>query len=227
MHALLLHGAGGGGWEWTVWRRVFAAHGVAAHAPDLQPVADGLEATRFDDYLVQARAWAGALAQPRVLVGASLGGLLALRLASEVHAAALVLVNPLPPAPLSQRLAPRAWEARVPWQRTASLAGTMAALPDADAATWQAAWRRWRDESGAVLAEAGAGLAVERPACPVLLLASTADADVPCAVSTALAAELGADLLHCDGDSHVGPLLGRSAGLRARLVVSWTLQRGR
>lgn len=227
MHALLLHGAGGGGWEWAVWRRVFAAHGIDAHAPDLQPAAGGLAATGFDDYLAQARAWAAALPAPRLLVGASLGGLLALRLAAHGDAAALVLVNPLPPAPLACRLPPRDWPDVVPWQRTASLEGTRAALPDADDATCQAAWRRWRDESGAVLAAARAGVAATTPACPVLVLASTADADVPFAVSAALAAQLGADFARCEGDSHVGPLLGRSAARRAALAASWTLQRGR
>ena len=96
-HALLLHGAGGGGWEWNIWRGVFAAGGIEPVAPDLQPAAAGLAATTFEDYLQQARAALAALPRPRAVIGASLGGLLAMALPDAADA--LVLMNPLPPSP--------------------------------------------------------------------------------------------------------------------------------
>lgn len=221
VHALLIHGAGAGGWEWDGWRRVLAAGGVAAIAPDLLPGAGGLAATRLADYRRQVVHAALGLPQPRVLVGASLGGLLALAAAAEVQPQALVLVNALPPAPLHASLPPR--EAPGPvvhWGRDATLAGTRRALPDADEATCLHAWRRWRDESGAVLAEALAGVSVATPACPVLVLASRHDDDVPAAVSRQLAEHLQAQFVLVDG-SHVGPLLGRAWASSARLVAAW------
>ena len=36
--AVFVHGAGGGGWEWAIWQRVFAAHGWRSVARDLLPV---------------------------------------------------------------------------------------------------------------------------------------------------------------------------------------------
>ena len=48
-----VHGAGGGGWEWDRWRPVCAAAGWSLHTPDLQPAAEGIEATGFADYLQQ------------------------------------------------------------------------------------------------------------------------------------------------------------------------------
>ncbi|MBY4597759.1 alpha/beta fold hydrolase, partial [bacterium BD-1] len=75
--AVFVHGAGGGGWEWAAWRRVFAAAGWNALAPDLWPAPAGLAATSLADYAVQVRGWLAAAPRPRVLVGASLGGLLA------------------------------------------------------------------------------------------------------------------------------------------------------
>ena len=54
-------------------------------------------ATRLQDYQAQVRAALAALPRPRVLVGASLGGLLALDAAEGADA--VVLVNPLPPVP--------------------------------------------------------------------------------------------------------------------------------
>lgn len=218
-HALLLHGAGGGGWEWNSWRGVFAASDIEAATPDLQPAARGLAATTFDDYLQQAHAALVALPRPRAVVGASLGGLLAMACAGEADA--LVVVNPLPPLPWSQQMPVRDWPDVVPWRRDARLASTRRALPDSDDATALFAFRRWRDEAGAVLRVAQAGVEVAKPGCPVLCIASSQDEDVPPALTRALAAVWSADLLQAPSPGHVGPLLGRGAPAVAAQVVAW------
>ena len=216
---LMVHGGGGGAWEWAVWRGVFESAGLRVHAPDLQPAAGGLEATGLRDYLAQVRAALEALPKPRAVVGASLGGLLASACADAADA--LVVVNPLPPAPWHARLPAREWPAVVPWQRDARLTGTRAALPDADEATALFAFRHWRDESGRAMREAQAGLAVPRPGCPVLCIASMADEDVPPALTAALAREWDASLLRAQAASHVGPLLGRGAADCAAQALAW------
>ena len=63
-HAVFVHGAGGGGWEWNIWRRVFAASGWHTTAPDLQPVAAGLAATRLDAYAEQVVIWSHGSTRP-------------------------------------------------------------------------------------------------------------------------------------------------------------------
>lgn len=217
---VFVHGAGGGGWEWAVWARVFAAEGHAVLAPDLQAAADGLAATCLADYSAQVGEWIASarIAAPgrRVaLVGASLGGLLAL-----IHAAAadaLVLVNPIPPDGLP---GPVPEGATVPWGREASLAGTRRALPDADDLAALYAFRRWRDESGDVVRQARAGVPGSAVAVPTRILASADDADVPCEGSTELASKLSASLHRLPG-SHVGPLLGRHAAGAAAAAVEW------
>lgn len=218
-HALLLHGAGGGGWEWKLWCGVLAASGIEPAAPDLLPAAAGLSATRYEDYLRQAGAALAALPRPRAVIGASMGGLLAMDCAEAVDA--VVLVNPLPPAPWAASLPSRDWSDVVPWQREARLASTRRALPDADAATALYAFRHWRDESGAVLRAAHAGIRVNKPACPVLCIASRQDEDVPPALTRALAEAWGADLIEADSPSHVGPLLGHCATGVAIQVAAW------
>lgn len=222
-HALLLHGAGGGGWEWNLWRRVLAAKGIQTHAPDLLPAATGLRDTKFDDYRRQVTDALAVLPRPRVVIGASLGGLLAACAAHEVETDAQVLINPLPPAPWSAQLPARAWPDIVPWQRDARLAGTRRALPDADDATALFAFRHWRDESGAVLGEARSGIAIPPPTCPVLCIASSEDEDVPPAITCALAEAWSADLIRMPGMSHVGPLLGRESALPAARVAHWLM----
>jgi pimeloyl-ACP methyl ester carboxylesterase len=198
---------------------VLDAAGIRVAAPDLQPAAGGLAATAFDDYRAQAQAALRALPQPRAAVGASLGGLLALACAGEADA--LVLVNPLPPAPWARRLPPRDWPDLVPWRRDARLASTRRALPDADDATALFAFRRWRDESGAVLRAAAEGIEVAAPVCPVLCITSMHDEDVPPELTRELAREWRADLIAVPSSSHVGPLLGRGATAVAAQVAAW------
>lgn len=218
--ALLVHGAGGGAWEWNLWRDALEAHAIAVHVLELQPSPAGLAATTLQDYRAQVGDALQALPHPRVLIGASLGGLLAAMCAD--HSDALVLVNPLPPAPWHRQLPPRDWSADpVPWRRNARLASTRNALCDADEASVTFAFRHWRDESGSVLREARAGVEIGKPACPALLIASARDEDVPPRIISAMATEWRADLLETLASSHVGPLLGRAAPAIARQAVAW------
>lgn len=219
-HAVLVHGAGGGAWEWNLWRGVWAARGIAMTCPELQPVAEGWAATGLGAYVAQVGAAVAGAPRPRVVVGASLGGLLAMRCADAADA--LVLVNPLPPAPWSGGLPPPEERDVVPWRTTARLAGTRRALPDSDDATALFAFRHWRDESGRVLREARQ-CAVDRPACPILCIASSRDADVPPAVTEALADAWQAECWRVPGD-HVSPLLGRQAPALGARVADWLSQ---
>jgi pimeloyl-ACP methyl ester carboxylesterase len=218
-----VHGAGGGGWEWAIWARVFADRGFAVIAPDLKPSVGGIEQTAFADYREQVLDWSRGAGEGAVLIGASLGGLLAV--AHAVRPAALILVNPLPPAGVLARPLHEPWPALVPWARARSLASTQRAMPDADDAARLFALRRWRDESGAVLNEARDGIAVEAPRCPTLFLASEDDADIPPAAVRALAVRFAADFRSIPDASHVGPLLGRSAAHVAAQACSWVGER--
>lgn len=220
MKVVMVHGAGGGGWEWRLWAEVFGAAGRSVLAPDLLPSAGGLAATRFGDYRDQVCRWCRMSDGSVVLIGASLGGLLALSAAADCSPAALVLVNPMPPKGTEPW--PR-FSLRPPivrWSQSA-FANTRAAVPDADvdAARW--AHTRWRDESGAVMNEAGAGLSVSAPGCPVLVLSAADDRDVPSATSRAVAATLAADFVCVPGCSHVGILLGHQAAAAATLALAW------
>jgi len=218
--AVLVHGAGGGPWEWNAWARMFTAEGIAAALPELMPVPAGLTSTRLTDYAAQVRAAALSAPAPRVLIGASLGGLLVWMNADSADA--LVLVNPLPAAPWHVRMPPRnPYPAIVPWRRQRSLAGTRRALFDADEAACLYAFRHWRDESGAAMNEALAGVATPRPDCRVLVIVSERDQDVPPMSSLALVDAIGADVLRLPGASHAGILLGRSAATAVAHTVAW------
>lgn len=221
--AVLVHGAGGGAWEWAAWRRALLAAGLVVRAPELHAVPGGLAATGLDDYQRQVDGCVDDCTAPVVLVGASLGGLLAWRAAGRPGVAALVLINPLPPAPWHRALPP-AREGRdgvVEWGRRASLAGTRKALPGADAASALLAFRGWRDESARVLAQARLGVPAGVPGVPGLVLISDADADVPPTTSAELAAACGFDPVRLAGAGHVDPLLGRARVPAIRAAVDW------
>ena len=207
---LFIHGAGGGGWEWNIWTRVFQAHGFDVHAPDCLPLTSGLAKTRLQDYQLQMQQHLSAMNSPRTIIGASLGGLLALMNAD--HANALVLINPMPPTPFHLQMPTREnYPDIIPWQSRASLQGTRRALFDGDEMTCLYALRHWRNESGAVMNAAMAGINIIQPMCPVLVMASEHDRDVPFSVSKTLANNLNASFINLPASSHVGPLLGRTA----------------
>lgn len=216
---MCIHGAGGGGWEYAKWQPIFAAAGYHFMAHDLQPSAAGLAATRFDDYVAQLLHWLPP-AKPPILIGASMGGILALKVAETVQPAALVLVNSVPPAGVGAPRTAKAYPPIIEWAN-GSLGETRDALFDSDEATIRWAWPRWRDESGAVLQEIAAGITVRPPTCPTLVVLGERDTDIPVQAALALAAWAGADVHLYHGMSHVGPLLSRRAAAVAQMVVAW------
>lgn len=224
---VFVHGAGGGGWEWAIWQRVFAVRELRTCAPDLLPAAAGLAGTSFADYRAQVASWccpeSAEQPAPILLVGASLGGLLAMAVAAEVAAHALLLINPLPPDGLVSKAHAEPYPAIIPWARDRSIAGTCRAMPDADDAARLFAWRRWRDESGLALGQARQGVAVETPICPILILGSDNDEDVAETISRELAARFHADYRCLPNSSHVGPLLGRQAAGIAERAADWLI----
>lgn len=217
---VLVHGAGGGGWQWRAWAPALARAGLAVLAPDLRHGRAGPAATTLDDYQAQVDAWTAGAGPGAVLVGASLGGLLALRAAARHRAAALVLVNAVPPAGVRPWPAFRERPALVAWS-AAPLQASRRALPGLPLAHVRAIHRRWRDESGQVLAQAAAGVACAAPACPVLVLAGAGDTEIPPATSRGLAAALAGACLVLPGEDHLSPLLGPRAATVAALATAW------
>lgn len=130
--ALLVHGAGGGGWEYELWRDAFDRRGWRVVARDLQPDAFGLAATSADDYVGQLAQWLppAERSSELVIVGASMGGALALRAAATLRPKALVLVNSVVPRPWAQRATTKPVPDVLRWAGS-SLERTARAMPDA------------------------------------------------------------------------------------------------
>jgi pimeloyl-ACP methyl ester carboxylesterase len=223
---VLIHGAGGGGWEWDHWKPVFTKAGWQFVAKDLVPAKAGLPATTVEDYAAQVVSWVPANAGPLVLVGASMGGVLSLmaaeRLSGKRTISAVVLVNSVPPREVER---PTLTEVKT-YPEIVKWAGgprkeTADAMPDSDEKTIEFAWKRWRDESGKVMNALRAGIPVPAPKAPALVVIGEKDTDIAPATSRAIASYLKADVHEYAGMSHVGPLLGRRAGEVARATLAW------
>jgi pimeloyl-ACP methyl ester carboxylesterase len=149
-----LHGIGLGGWLWDPWLPLFAAQGLTVHAATLPGHDDGADAG-IDDMVAAVEAHIATISGPVVLVGHSLGGLVAQLVAARrpegqpLHG--LALVCPLVPANVQLVPDPRAlaalatsgWKVlgdvaggravRVPWSLYRSVGLDVMPEPDARA----------------------------------------------------------------------------------------------
>jgi pimeloyl-ACP methyl ester carboxylesterase len=218
--AIFIHGAGGGGWEWDAWTPIFEKAGWKCIAEDLQPSKGGIGQTRFVDYLAQVEHKAKSQ-QPRsvILIGASMGGILALKAGENIKPDAIVLANSVGPKGVGNPN-PKNYPKVVEWSK-GTLQETREAMPDSDEAIIQFAFRHWRDESGAVLNEISQGIEVKPPPCPTLIVVGDQDTDVPPSTGREIAKKFNAQLMEFKGMSHVGPLLGIRAPEVATSVLEW------
>jgi pimeloyl-ACP methyl ester carboxylesterase len=98
----MVHGAFCGSWVFDAWRTMFAAKGFAVHTPLLrhhEPGADkaALGRTGLSDYVSDLCTLVERIDGSPVVIGHSLGGLLAQMLAARAQVRALVLLAPSPP----------------------------------------------------------------------------------------------------------------------------------
>ena len=216
--AVMIHGAGGGGWEYKFWQTRFEQDGYRVIAPDLRPVNGDYAKTKLSDYVSQIVAASGA--QPDVLIGASMGGVLVLKAAEQLHPRAIVLVCSTLPAGLVPKSEAKPYPDIIRWAG-GPYSDTLASMPDSDEQTRRFAHPRWRDESGQVLNAIHDGVPVTKPECPVLSIIPDADDTIPSENQVVLSKWAKSDVLRFAGMSHVGPLLSTKATVVAEAVLGW------
>jgi pimeloyl-ACP methyl ester carboxylesterase len=96
---IMVHGAFCGGWTFDAFRRPFEAAGHVVQTPDLLGHGDGaLVAGRsMVDYAKQIAALCEACDEPPILIGHSMGGLVAQMAAARASVSRLILLAPSPP----------------------------------------------------------------------------------------------------------------------------------
>ncbi len=212
---ILVHGAANSASVWTFWQRELAAHGWPSYAIDLRghgrsdPI--DLSHASMQDYAADVHVLAAQFARPPVLIGWSMGGLVALMVAASGVATACVGLAPSTPA-------------RQPNTAVAVRVGEFGAeeygITSRDPAKQPAMLDLDREERTVALASLGResrfardgrqrGIVIESLPCPLLIVTGTRDRQWPRERYNDL--WLPADHLSVEGASHWGLVLNRRA----------------
>jgi pimeloyl-ACP methyl ester carboxylesterase len=223
---VLVHGAFCGGWIFDRFRTPFEAAGHTVHAPDLRghgaDEAPGVVVgVSMADYAADIARLCEGLSQPPILIGHSMGGLVAQMAASRTPVSALVVMASSPPwgaaissleegiAAFGLNLLGPIWARAVPPDRTLAYHYSLNRMGEAERA---AAFARLRPESGRAMFETlnwwldtlmTTRLNLARlKSTPALALVGEADAIHPPATARMNARTIGADFQQLPGMSH-------------------------
>lgn len=214
---LLIHGMFGGAWMWEHYQSMFARHGYTSHAVNLRghhgsrPVPD-IGTVSVNDYVDDALEVARALGNP-IVIGHSMGGLIAQKVAEAGACRALVLIASAPPRwiPAVSRVLGMRLLKYLP-----KLVGHKPLLPkrrDADvlmfnrtpAADRDAQWARLVAESGKAgfeLSLGVIGVSASRVTAPTLVVTGLDDLFVVPRIARSLARKYGATLKEYGSFAH-------------------------
>lgn len=214
---LLIHGMFGGGWYWAAYQTLLAQHGYESHAINLRghhgsrPVRD-IGRVSLHEYVADAAEVARPLDRP-IVIGHSMGGLIAQKLAEVGACRTTVLLASAPPRWIS----PVSWLLlRKQVKYLGALLTQKALLPDrsdADALMFNrtpmedraAFFARLVPESGRAGLELSLGTVAireQRVTSPVLVVGGTDDRFVVPRVARALARKYKATFRSYDGFAH-------------------------
>jgi pimeloyl-ACP methyl ester carboxylesterase len=243
---VMLHGANGGAWCFDRFRKVFEEQGFVCHAPDL--IGHGTQAAEaaktligigMSDYRAELEAFLKTVPPQPVLLGHSMGAILAQQLAAQGLARALIL---LAPAPRSGILPPTEGEKKLGqdlmalgpfWKTVINPDFELARIytlnrvpkteqravfdkfgPESGLAFFQMFFWMF-DQAGATVVDTGA------VRCPVLCVAGADDALVSLATARATAAAYPkADFWELPGHGHM-LVLEPGAETIARRIADW------
>jgi non-heme chloroperoxidase len=228
---VMLHGASAGGWCFDTFRDVFEGNGWAVHTPDL--IGHGRDKESADrklvgmglaDYRAEFASVLGKLPPQPVLLGHSMGALLAQQLAASGLARALILVSPAPRA----GILPSSDSEKDLSQSLMGIASFWKTVidPDFDLACFYSLNRVPKDRQRAMffwMIDERRAAAVETDAvrCPVLCLSGTDDNFVSLATARATALPYrDAQFWEEAGHGHMLPV-EPGADEIARRIAAW------
>ena len=223
---VLVHGAANSAGVWTLWQRELASQGWPSHAIDLRGHGRSspmdLSNTSMSNYADDVRSVVQQLAQPAVVMGWSMGGLVAMMVAASGDAAACAALAPSVPA---RRVDPSATlrsgefgpeEYRI----TSADPKEQPAMPDLELEERNIALASLSRESRLARDERQAGVVIESLPCPLLIVTGTEDKSWPRERYNGL--WLDADYESIAGASHWGLVLGgRALATTVPAVTAW------
>lgn len=212
---ILVHGATSSASIWTFWQKELAARGWPSSAIDLRghgrstPI--DLSHTGMHDYAADVRMLASQFAQPPVLIGWSMGGLVALMVAASGRTAACIGLAPSTPARyVHASTVLRTGEfGPEEYGITSRNPDNQPAMPDLDREEREIALASLGRESRLARDERQRGIVIESLPCPLLIVTGTRDRQWPRERYNDL--WLTTEYLAAEGASHWGLVLNRRA----------------
>ena len=227
---ILIHGAANSATVWKFWQPQLAAQGWPSYAIDLRghgqsgPLWD-LSQTSMQDYAADVAELVTQFRQPPVLIGWSMGGLVALMVAATGVACACVGLAPSAPAQqLDTSVALRTGEfGAEEYGITSRDPDEQPAMPDLDREERLIALASLGREARLARDERQRGIVIEALPCPLLIVTGTRDRAWPRERYNNL--WLTADYLSVEGASHWGLVLQRHAlSSMIPTVLRWMVQ---
>lgn len=216
--ALFIHDQGGGSWEWCVWAEIFEQYQFETHTITLEPSKAGEKNTSSSDYAQQLIDYIDnhKLKQP-ILVGAGMGGKLALKLYHQVNPSALILINPLGSETFSRPLDEIDFTSVIFDQHDPNNDPRSPGPEEFhnDNAKQQLSRQEKPNKLG--------GSEIPDIYCPCLLLIGEQSNVVPPETGNELAEKLNAEVISFGGVNHISALLGIEAKAIARHVCQTLL----
>jgi pimeloyl-ACP methyl ester carboxylesterase len=212
---VLVHGAANSAIVWTFWQRALAERGYASHAVDLRghgaSSSCDLSGTSMQDYVDDIASVVDQLATPPVLIGWSMGGLIAMMHAARAGAVACAALAPSTPArERNPRKRISTGEFGAEWYGiTSDDPDDQPLMPDLDREERVIALASLGKESRYARGDRAAGIIIESLPCPLLIAAGSEDRQWPRSRYDGL--WLDAEYLAAEGASHWGLVLSRRA----------------
>ncbi|MGH6871712.1 MAG: alpha/beta hydrolase [Rhizomicrobium sp.] len=227
---VMIHGAFCGGWVFDAWKARFARAGYAVHAPTLRHHEGGeyppkaLGSTSLRDYADDLESLLDGLEAPPILIGHSMGGLLAQMLAARRDVRALVLLAPsapwgvLPSTPFEVASATALYLAGDFWRKRLRPTGWIAAANALDRVPdHKAVFARFVPESGQATFEIlhwaldlarASQVDARRVTCPILCISGGRDRVNPPATVRRIAQRYDGRVVHEELRDHSHWLIG-------------------
>ncbi len=226
---VLIHGAANSARVWRFWQQGLAQRGWATYAVDLRghgrSRAANLAETAMADYAADVNALTRHLVRPPVLIGWSMGGLVAMMVAATGRAAGCVGLAPSLPTRYvdeSVLLRPGTFGAEE-YGIVSRYPAEQPAMPDLDREERLVALASLGPESRLARDERRRGVVIERIGCPLLIVTGTVDRQWPSERYEGL--WLPADRLVAPGASHWGLVLNRRVlATLIPAVVDWMVR---
>jgi pimeloyl-ACP methyl ester carboxylesterase len=227
---VLLHGAANSAVVWTYWQQELVARGWASHAVHLRghgrssPI--DLSHTSMSDYAEDVHTAIAQLGERPVVMGWSMGGLVALMVAAAGDASACVALAPSAPKRERDASAPLRPGVFGPefYGITSDDPDQQPAMPDLDREERLIALSSLGPESNYARDDRKAGTVIESLPCPLLIVTGTNDRLWPRHKYDGL--WLPAEHIEIEGASHWGLVLSRQAlSIAVPAVTRWLNER--